>query len=53
MSGPAGRLIGVGLGPGDPELDTLKAMRALAAAPVVAWFHKRGSSVTPVPSPRG
>ncbi len=42
MSGPAGRLIGVGLGPGDPELVTLKAMRALAAAPVVAWFHKRG-----------
>ncbi len=38
----AGRLIGVGLGPGDPELVTLKAARALAAAPVVAWFHKRG-----------
>lgn len=42
MSAPAGRLIGVGLGPGDPELVTLKAARALAAAPVVAWFHKRG-----------
>ena len=38
----AGRLIGVGLGPGDPELVTLKSVRALAAAPVVAWFHKRG-----------
>ena len=38
----AGRLIGIGLGPGDPELVTLKAARALAAAPVVAWFHKRG-----------
>lgn len=37
-----GRLIGVGLGPGDPELVTLKAARALAGAPVVAWFHKRG-----------
>ena len=40
MSG--GRLIGIGLGPGDPELVTLKAARSLAAAPVVAWFHKRG-----------
>ena len=27
-----GRLIGVGTGPGDPELMTLKAVRALAEA---------------------
>jgi precorrin-2/cobalt-factor-2 C20-methyltransferase len=38
----AGRLYGVGVGPGDPELMTLKAARVLAAAPVVAWFAKAG-----------
>ena len=32
----------VGLGPGDPELITLKAARVIAAAPVVAYFAKRG-----------
>ena len=32
----------VGIGPGDPELLTLKAARLLAAAPVVAFFAKRG-----------
>ncbi len=32
----------VGMGPGDPELLTLKAARVLAAAPVVAYFAKRG-----------
>jgi precorrin-2/cobalt-factor-2 C20-methyltransferase len=37
-----GRLIGVGVGPGDPELMTLKAVRALAAADVVAHFAKAG-----------
>ncbi len=41
MSG-AGKLIGVGVGPGDPELVTLKAARALAEADVVAFFCKRG-----------
>ncbi len=38
----SGRLIGVGTGPGDPELLTLKAVRALAEADVVAHFAKRG-----------
>lgn len=38
-----GRLIGVGTGPGDPELLTLKAVRALARADVVAHFAKRGN----------
>jgi len=37
------RLIGVGVGPGDPELVTLKAVRALRAAEVVAHFAKAGS----------
>src|SRR5437763_497053 len=32
-----GRLYGLGLGPGDPELLTLKALRLLRAAPVVAY----------------
>jgi precorrin-2/cobalt-factor-2 C20-methyltransferase len=39
----AGKLIGVGVGPGDPELITLKAIRALAAADVVAHFAKAGN----------
>ena len=37
-----GRLIGVGLGPGDPDLVTLKALKALRAAPVIAYFAKAG-----------
>jgi precorrin-2/cobalt-factor-2 C20-methyltransferase len=37
-----GTLIGVGLGPGDPELLTVKAVRALEGAPVVSYFAKRG-----------
>jgi precorrin-2/cobalt-factor-2 C20-methyltransferase len=37
-----GTLFGVGLGPGDPELMTLKAARLIAAAPVIAHFRKRG-----------
>jgi len=32
-----GRLYGLGLGPGDPELVTLKALRLLRQAPVVAY----------------
>jgi len=40
----SGRLIGVGVGPGDPELLTLKAMRVLAEADVVAHFAKAGNA---------
>jgi precorrin-2/cobalt-factor-2 C20-methyltransferase len=39
----AGKLIGVGVGPGDPELITLKAIRALAEADVIAHFAKAGN----------
>src|SRR5260370_3032476 len=37
-----GRLYGLGLGPGDPELVTLKALRLLRAAPVVAYPAPEG-----------
>jgi precorrin-2 C20-methyltransferase/precorrin-3B C17-methyltransferase len=40
--GPAaGRLWGVGLGPGDPELLTVKAARVVAAADVIAFHSAR------------
>ena len=32
-----GRVFGVGVGPGDPELMTLKAVRVLASCPVIAY----------------
>jgi precorrin-2/cobalt-factor-2 C20-methyltransferase len=38
----SGRLIGIGVGPGDPELMTLKAMRALQEADLVVHFAKNG-----------
>ena len=34
---PSGRLYGLGVGPGDPELVTLKALRVIRGAPVVAY----------------
>ena len=37
-----GRLYGVGVGPGDPELLTLKAARIIDGADVVAYFAKEG-----------
>lgn len=37
-----GRLLGIGVGPGDPELLTLKAVRLMRAAPVVAYVSAKG-----------
>ncbi len=41
-----GRLYGLGVGPGDPELITVKALRLLQSAPIVAYpisdNHKQG-----------
>ena len=39
-----GRLIGIGVGPGDPELITLKAVRVLKNADVVVHFAKNGAA---------
>src|SRR6187455_2948811 len=38
-----GTFYGVGVGPGDPELMSLKAARILKTAPVIAFFAKRGN----------
>jgi precorrin-2/cobalt-factor-2 C20-methyltransferase len=38
----SGRLIGVGTGPGDPDLLTVKAVKAIQSADVLAWFAKEG-----------
>ena len=40
----AGCLIGVGVGPGDPELMTLKAARVIGAADILAHFAKAGNA---------
>ena len=42
MMNHRGHLYGIGVGPGDPELLTLKALRLLKAAPVVAYFAAKG-----------
>jgi precorrin-2/cobalt-factor-2 C20-methyltransferase len=39
----AGKLLGVGVGPGDPELMTLKATRAIGGADVIVHFAKAGN----------
>lgn len=42
--GARGTLYGVGVGPGDPELMSLKAARILKTVPVVAYFAKKGAT---------
>lgn len=42
MTAEPARLYGVGLGPGDPDLVTLKAARTVASAAVIAYFRKPG-----------
>ena len=37
-----GRLLGLGVGPGDPELITIKALRLLYSSPVVAYLVAKG-----------
>src|SRR5215469_10592579 len=41
-NGARGRLYGLGVGPGDPELITVKALRLLKSAHVVAYFVAKG-----------
>jgi precorrin-2 C20-methyltransferase/precorrin-3B C17-methyltransferase len=40
-----GKLWGVGIGPGDPELVTVKAARVISEADVVAFHSARGNSI--------
>ena len=40
----SGRLLGIGVGPGDPELVTLKAARLIGEAALVAYFARRGGT---------
>jgi precorrin-2/cobalt-factor-2 C20-methyltransferase len=44
MSAGQGRLIGLGVGPGDPELITLKALRCLGDADVIAYPAPEGGA---------
>ena len=48
-----GKLWGVGLGPGDSELVTIKAARLICEAPVIAYHCARhGNSIANVASGR-
>ncbi len=40
----SGKLIGVGVGPGDPGLLTLKAVAAIEASPVIAYLSAEGAA---------
>ncbi|MGI9450795.1 MAG: precorrin-2 C(20)-methyltransferase [Geminicoccaceae bacterium] len=39
-----GRLIGVGVGPGDPDLLTIKAVKAIRSAPIIAYVSANGGA---------
>lgn len=41
-----GKLYGVGVGPGDPELMTVKAWRLISTAPVIAYLAANGGAST-------
>jgi precorrin-2/cobalt-factor-2 C20-methyltransferase len=41
---PHGTFYVVGMGPGDPDLVTLRAARIVATAPTIAYFAKRGQA---------
>ena len=41
-----GTLHGVGVGPGDPDLITLKAWKLIANAPVIAYLAANGQDST-------
>lgn len=42
MTGPLGTIHGVGLGPGDPDLMSVRAHRLITGARHVAYFRKKG-----------
>ena len=53
MMSRIGRLFGLGVGPGDPELMTIKAVRLLQQAPIVAYLAakgKKGNALTIIES---
>jgi hypothetical protein len=41
-----GTLYGVGVGPGDPDLMTVKAWRLISTAPVIAYLAANGKDST-------
>jgi precorrin-2 C20-methyltransferase/precorrin-3B C17-methyltransferase len=45
-----GHLYGVGVGPGDPELITIKAAKLIKAADVIAYHSGTAGRSMPVPS---
>jgi precorrin-2/cobalt-factor-2 C20-methyltransferase len=42
VAATVGTFFGIGLGPGDPELVTVKAVRLIRETPVIAYFAKKG-----------
>lgn len=44
MTATIGKLYGIGVGPGDPELITVKAYRLMQTCPVIAYPNKRKGS---------